>query len=99
MRQRLVVIRDRGIVGCNVERARDLYCGVPLRQLPQSAEQALGRAAREHHAVAVGHPQRGSREHRQLALLLARRDDRQRVLAAALGSDAVRGQRAHEAAR
>lgn len=98
MSQRLIVKCDRGGVGCNAERASDLYCGIPLRQLPQPAEQTLGCAPREHDAIAVGDPERSTCEDRQLALLLARGDDRQRVLAARARRSALLRERTQQAA-
>jgi hypothetical protein len=97
--QRLVVIRHGVGLGCNAERSCNLQSIVALWQLPEPAEQALGCAAREHDLVTVGHPQRGAREDRQLALLLARGDDREFLLAAGARGLAVRGERADEAAR
>ena len=82
MRQRLIVIRDRVAVDGNAERARDLQSIVSLRQLPQPAEQAVRRPAREHDLVALLQPQRGMREHWQLVGLLAPGHDGQLVLAA-----------------
>ena len=99
MGQRLVVKCHGLVVDGNAERVCDVESIGALRQLPQPAEQALGRAAGEHHAIAVRHPQRGAREHRQLALLLARGDDRQLVMAAGARGGALRGERADEAAR
>lgn len=64
VRQRLVVIRDRFVVGGNAERARDIQSILALRQLPQASEQPLRVAAREHDCLAIGQPQRGAREHR-----------------------------------
>ncbi len=97
------MVSDRGVVGCNAERAGDLYCAVALRQLPQPAEQAFGGTACEHDAIvtatAICDPQRGAREDRQLALLLARGDDRQLVLPARTRGRALLRERADKAAR
>ncbi len=95
MGQRLVVMRDRRLVDCNPERARDLQG----RQLPQPAEQPVGRATREEDRVALADPHEGAREDRQLALLLARGHDGQLGLATFACGDAVRGERTDEAAR
>ncbi len=99
MAQRLVVIGDRFVVGCNAERASDLYSRVALRQLPEASEEPLRRAAREHDLIAIRDPQRGAREDRQLALLLARGDDRQRVLPSRARGLALARERAEQAAR
>jgi len=93
------VVRDRiRIDACHAERSRDIQSVRALWQLPQPTEQPLGDAAREHDLVVRAQPQRGAREHRQLALLLSLRDDRKRVLAAALGRRAEHRERTHEAA-
>jgi hypothetical protein len=99
VRQRLIVIRDGFGIGCNAERACDLYWGVALRQLPEAAEQALGGTPPEHDAIAIRDPQRGTRQDRQLALLLARSDDRQLVLPTRACRAALRSERAEQAAR
>jgi hypothetical protein len=93
------VVGDRVTVDRDAERARDIESIVGLRQLPQATEQTLGRTTREHDALTVRHPQRGAGEHGQLALLLARGDDRQLVLTARACGGALRGERADETAR
>jgi hypothetical protein len=97
--QRLVVIGDGGIVDrCNAEGPLDLESIVGLRKLPEAAEQALGGAPSEQQGPARFDPQGGAREDRQLALLLASGDHRQKVLLAGARGDAVSGDRADQAA-
>ncbi|CAN5415737.1 hypothetical protein BH11MYX1_BH11MYX1_23840 [soil metagenome] len=78
MTQRLLVISDRFLVDArDSERARDLTDRLALRQLPQAPEQTTGCAPREHELATVREPQCVAREDRELALLLARGDDRE----------------------
>jgi hypothetical protein len=95
VRQRLVVIGDR----CSIERNAERGCDLDRRQLPQATEQTIGATAREEELVSLGDPDERAREDRQLAVLLARGDDRQLGLAAVASRDAVRGDRADETAR
>jgi hypothetical protein len=89
-----------GIDVCNAERSRNLQRRCPLWQLPQAAEQPLRLATGEHDLAGAGlDPQRGAREDRQLALLLARGDDRQLVLPSSARRDTQLGDGTHEAAR
>jgi hypothetical protein len=100
MRQHLVVKSDRlGVDTRNAERVRDLQSRVGLRQLPEATEQPFGAAPREHDLARVLEPQRRARDHRQLALLLPLRDDRQLVLAAFDRGAAMLRERTQEAAR
>lgn len=100
MAQRLIVIGDRLFVDVgNAERLGDLQRCRSLRQLPQATEQALRLSACEHELAAVLEPQRGAREDRQLALLLACCDDGKLVLPAGLSGNAPLDERAHEALR
>jgi len=64
MSEGLVVIGDCFVIGCNAERPRDLQSILALRQLPQPAEQSLGRTPGEHDALGIAHPECGPREHR-----------------------------------
>jgi hypothetical protein len=64
VRQRLIVIRDRVVVGGNAERGSDIQSIRSLRQLPEPAVEAVRIAAREHDLVAVLQPQRGVRDQR-----------------------------------
>jgi hypothetical protein len=99
MRQHLVVMRDRHAIEPHPELLRDRTTTLARRQLPQPAEQTLGPAACKQHFARVLAPQRLAREHGQLVLLLARRDDRQLVLTPCALRLAPRRERAHEAAR
>ena len=94
MRQRLVVVRD----GRAIERDADAFRGLQRRQLPEPTEQTLGPTPHEDDLALRLDPHERPREHRQLALLLARGDDRQLGLSTGARSDALRGQRTHEAA-
>lgn len=99
MAQGLVVVRDRLGFGCNAERSRDLQARVRLRQLPESAEQTSRCTPGEHDEATVLDPQRCTRQHRELVLLLAWPHDRELVLAARACSLAMTCEWAHEAVR
>ena len=94
------MIRDRVLVdACNAERACNLQRAVALRQLPQPAEQPLRLATCEDDLAIALEPQCRAREDRQLALLLARRNNGQLLLATGALCFAVRGKRAEQAPR
>ncbi len=95
MRQRLVVMRDRRIG----DHGAELLGELARRQLPQSAKQSLGTTTSQHDRAGLVDPHQRACEHRQLALLLARRDDRQLVDAAGPGRRTMHRDRADEAAR
>lgn len=86
---------DRLTIDRNAEPLHDLQ----RRQLPQPAEQPLGPAPDQHDLAARGDPHQRPREHRQLALLLATRQDRQLGLPARARRHAVLRDRTYQAAR
>lgn len=95
MRQHLVVVGHRFLVERRAHRARDL----DGRQLPEPAEQPLGRAAHEHDLVLSFEPHQRARELGELVRLLADGHHRQLALTTGAIRRARLRERAGEAAR
>jgi hypothetical protein len=93
--QRLIVVRDRLVVGRPAEPEHRALLG----ELPQPAEQPAGAPPREHDPAVALDPHQRPREERQLALRPPRRRDRQLVLAPCAARLAQRRERAGQAAR
>jgi hypothetical protein len=95
MGQRLVVIGDRP----RIDRHRLRRGDREWRELPQAAEQAVGRAAREHELAGLLDPDQRALEQRQVRGLPARRDHRQLGLPRGPRRRARPAQRTRQAAR
>ena len=88
-------MRDRRAIDRNAEPLG----GVEVRQLPQAAEQAVCRAARDDDLTGLLDPDVRAREERKLVLLLSHRHHRQLVLTTGPPRRAQLRERADEAAR
>lgn len=95
MRQRLIVMCH----GRRIDRNAEALRHIQRRELPQSAEQALGSTAHEDDLVPARDPDQRPREQREVRLLLARWHHRELVGAPAGVRGAQLRERAHEAAR
>lgn len=94
MRQHLIVMSDGGPVDPRTQPFGELDGW----QLPQPAEQALRASAHQHDLAGALDPDQGPRQHRELGLLLARCDHRQRVGATIARGGAASDERADQAA-
>lgn len=81
MAQYLLVMRNRlAVERCHVESASNVGEVVALRQFPQSTEEPLRFATRQHELVTGCEPKRRASEHRKLLHTLSLGDDGQLIL-------------------